>query len=166
MTLKKPVGRVSPTVSFPVVLRVRGVMRKAYERRSQDDQSIKTDPAKKYVKDRLDDPAMARLARWTACSIYWRLVFSFLALFVVLALPIVLVGLTQSYRWLVLWPVLFIAWWSCGGSSITFDPKKACPTCQKPLQIVTREEGSDYNYYLVCSHCGREKQSATASWNS
>jgi hypothetical protein len=140
-------------------------MRKPYERRSQYDQSMKTDLTKINVKDGLDDQVMAKMARWTACSIYWRLTLSFLAIFVILAFPIVLASMRLSYRWLTLWPVLFIVWWKCGGSSITFDPKKTCPTCQTPLQIVTREEGSDYNYYLVCSHCGREKQSATASWN-
>ena len=141
-------------------------MRKPYQRRSQqDDQSVKTDPTKKHGKDRLDDQAMAKMARWTACSIYWRLMLKFFALFVVFALPPVLAGLTQSNRWLALWPVLFIAWWRYFRLSTTFDPKKTCPTCQKPLHIVTREEGVDCNYYLVCSHCGREKQSATASWN-
>lgn len=140
-------------------------MRKSYERRSQNDQSMQTDPTKKHGKDRVDDQAMAKLARWTACSIYWRLVLNFFTLFVVLALPIILAALTQSNRWLALWPVLFIAWWRCGGSSITFDPKKTCPTCQKPLHIVKREVRDNSNYCLVCSHCGREKQSATASWN-
>jgi len=138
-------------------------MRKPYERSSQDDQSMKTDPTKKNVKDWLDGQAMAKMARWTACSIYWRLMLKFFALFVVFALPPVLAGLTQSNRWLALWPVLFIAWWRCSRLSTTLDPKKTCPTCQKPLHIVKREVGDNWNYYLVCSHCGREKLSATAS---
>src|SRR3990172_6005249 len=99
-------------------------MRKPYERSSQDDQSMKTDPTKKNVKDWLDGQAMAKMARWTACSIYWRLMLKFFALFVVFALPPVLAGLTQSNRWLALWPVLFIAWWRCSRLSTTLDPKK------------------------------------------
>lgn len=124
---------------------------------------MKTDVTRETLKHRLGEQAMAKLARWTAVSIYLHLMLTFLALVVVLVLPIVLAGMMQSNRWLALWPVLFIAWWRYWRSATNFDPKKTCPTCQKPLHVARREEGDNYNYYLACSHCGREKLVATAS---